>query len=95
MMKVNALKMAREIAARHMAELSVRIDEIRERYRGEYPANLDSLVDAVQTTHNRIVSRCREEIVNAGIGDYLTPEDVSMVMNEEMVNALKHTAKRG
>lgn len=29
MMKVNALKMAKEIAARHMAELSTRIDEIR------------------------------------------------------------------
>lgn len=29
-MKVNALKMAREIAAKHMAELSIRIGKIRE-----------------------------------------------------------------
>ena len=87
MMKVNALKMAREIASRHMAELSTRIDEIREKYRSEYPANIDSLVDVVQTTHNQIVSRCREEISNAGVGDYLNPEDVAMVMNEEMLKA--------
>lgn len=71
-----------------MAELSIRIDEIRERYRSEYPANIDSLVDVVQTTHNQIVSKCREEISNAGIGDYLNPEDVAMVMNEEMMKAL-------
>ena len=47
LMKVNALKMAREIAARHMAELSTRIGEIREKYRSEYPDNIDSLVDVV------------------------------------------------
>ena len=90
MMKVNALKLAREIAARHMAELSTHIGEIREKYRSEYPANIDSLVDVVQTTHNQIVSKCREEISNAGVGDYLNPEDVAMVMNEEMLKALGH-----
>lgn len=88
LMKVNALKMAREIADRHMAELSTRIGEIREKYRSEYPANIDSLVDVVQTTHNQIVSKCREEISSAGIGDYLNPEDVVMVINEEMRKAL-------
>lgn len=88
MMKVNALKMAREIAARHMAELSTRIGEIREKYRKDYPANIDGLVDEVQSTHNQIVSKCREEISSAGIGDYLNSEDVAMVMNEEMMKAL-------
>ena len=88
MMKVNALKMARDIAAKHMAELYRRIGEIREKYRKDYPANIDGLVDEVQSTHNQIVSKCREEISNAGIGDYLNPEDVAMVMNEEMLKAM-------
>lgn len=86
-MKVNALKMAREIAAKHMAELSSRIDEIREKYRKDYPANIDGLVDEVQSTHNQIVSKCREELSQNGIGDYLNPEEVAMLISEEMLKA--------
>lgn len=84
MMKVNAMNLAREIAAKHMAELSRRIDEMREKYKPGFPSNVDQLVDEVQSTHNHIVAQCREEIAKAGVGDYLTPEEVSLLMNEEM-----------
>ena len=41
------MNMAKEIAAKHMAELSRRIDEMRKKYKQNYPANVDQLVDAV------------------------------------------------
>lgn len=86
-MKVNALKMARDIATKHMAELYRRIGEIREKYKQGYPANVDHLVDEVQSTHNQIVSRCRDEMSQNGIGDYLNPEEVAMLISEEMLKA--------
>lgn len=67
-----------------MTELSRLIDEMREKYKPNYPANVDQLVDEVQSTHNHIVAQCREEIANAGVGDYLSIEEVSLLMNEEM-----------
>ena len=84
LMKVNALEMARGIASRWMERLAQEVDTLRKKYKPGYPANVDQLVDEVQSTHNHIVAQCREEIANAGVGDYLTPEEVSLLMNEEM-----------
>lgn len=61
---------------------------MREKYKPGYPANVDHLVDDVQSTHNRIVAQCREEIAKADIGDYLTPEEVTLTINEMMRAAL-------
>ena len=90
------MNLAREIAAKHMAELSRRIDEIRKKYLREaqrYPANVDQLVDEVQSTHNHMVAQCREEIANAGVGDYLSNEDISMTINESMREVLHLRAR--
>ena len=92
-MKVNAMNLAREIAAKHMTELSRRIDEIRKKYKPNYPANVDQLVDVVQTAHNHIVAQCREEIANAGVCDYLSTEDISMTINNVMREALHGKSK--
>ena len=72
-----------------MTELSRSIDKIREKYKQGYPANVDQLVDAVQTAHNHIVAQCREEIANAGVCDYLSIEDISMTINETMRKVLQ------
>ena len=88
------MNLAKEIAAKHMAELSRRIDEIRKKYKQNYPANVDQLVVDVQSTHNHIVAQCREEIANAGVGDYLTIEDISMTINESMREVLKGKKKK-
>ena len=72
-----------------MTELSRRIDEMRKKYKPDYPANVDQLVDEVQSTHNHIVAQCREEIANAGVCDYLSMEDISMTINETMREVLQ------
>ena len=86
-MKANALKMARSIARRWMADLTTKIDELREN------ASLDGLVDEVQSAHRHIVSRCVDEIVRSGAGDHLDPMDAIMLINEEMRLAFNYGKK--